>query len=44
MLIEQNGNYVKLAREEMKKRYQIVDKDTQMTLSRFLIESIVQAG
>lgn len=39
MLIEQNGNYVKLAREEMKKRYQIVDKDTQMTIIGFFLKA-----
>ena len=29
MLTELNGNYVKLARVELKKRYQVSDKDTQ---------------
>ena len=39
MLIEQNGTYVKLAREEMKKRYQVVDKKTQMTIIGFFLKA-----
>lgn len=39
MLAEKNGTYVKLAREEMKKRYQIVDKDTQMTIIGFFLKA-----
>lgn len=39
MLIEQNGNYVKLAREEMKKRYQVVDKKTQMIIIGFFLKA-----
>lgn len=39
MLIEQNGNYVKLAREEMKKRYQVADKDTQMVIIRYFMHA-----
>ena len=39
MLIERNGDYVKLAREELKKRYQIVDKDTQMVIIGFFMKA-----
>lgn len=39
MLIERNGNYVKLARVELKKRYQVVDKKTQMTIIGFFLKA-----
>lgn len=35
MLAEKNGNYVKLARAELKKRYQEADKNTQMVIIGF---------
>lgn len=32
MLIDKNGNYVKLARQELKERYKSANKDTQMLI------------
>ncbi len=37
LLTEPNGNYVKLAREELKKRYQVLDKDSQMVIIRYFM-------
>lgn len=39
MLTEPNGNYVKLARVELKKRYQVADKDTQMVIIRYFMHA-----
>ena len=38
MLIEEKGNYVKLARQELKDRYQRVDHDTQMLIIRYFLK------
>lgn len=38
MLIEKKGNYVKLARQELKERYQHVDHDTQMLIIRYFLK------
>lgn len=38
MLIEKGGNYVKLARKELKERYQKADHDTQMLIIRYFIK------
>ncbi len=37
MLIEKGGNYVKLARQELKERYQHVDHETQMKIIHFFL-------
>ena len=39
MLIEKDGNYVKLARKELRERYQRVGHDTQMTIIRFFLQT-----
>ena len=39
MLAEKNGTYVKLARAELKKRYQVVDKKTQMIIIGFFLKA-----
>ncbi len=39
MLTEPNGNYVKLARVELKKRYQVADKDTQMVIIGYFMHA-----
>lgn len=39
MLVEKNGTYVKLARTELKKRYQESGHDTQMAILRFFIHA-----
>lgn len=39
MLLEKNGNYVKLARDELKKRYQVSDKNTQLTIIGFFLRA-----
>lgn len=39
MLTEPNGNCVKLARVELKKRYQVADKDTQMVIIRYFMHA-----
>ncbi len=37
MLIDKNGNYVKLARQELKERYKSANKDTQMLIIRYFL-------
>lgn len=37
MLIEKDGNYVKLARQELKERYLRVDHETQMKIIHFFL-------
>lgn len=37
MLIERKGNYVKLARQELKERYKSANKDTQMLIIRYFL-------
>lgn len=37
MLTDKDGNYVKLARQELKERYQKVDHNTQMMIIRFFM-------
>lgn len=39
MLIEKDGNYVKLARKELKERYQRVGHEPQMTIIRFFLQA-----
>ena len=39
MLIEKGGNYVTLARKELKERYQHAGHDTQMTIIRFFLRA-----
>lgn len=39
MLIEKDGNYVKLARQELKQRYQAVDHDLQMKIIYFFLHA-----
>ena len=39
MLTEPHGNYVKLARAELKKRYQMVDKTTQMAVIGYFMHA-----
>ena len=39
MLIEKDGNYVKLARKELKERYQRVGHEHQMTIIRFFLQA-----
>ena len=39
MLLEKNGNHVKLARDELKKRYQVSDKNTQLTIIGFFLRA-----
>ena len=39
LLTEPNGNYVKLAREELKKRYQVANKNTQLSIIRFFMQA-----
>lgn len=37
--MEPNGNYVKLARVELKKRYQVADKDTQRVIIGYFMHA-----
>lgn len=39
MLLEQNGNYMKQAREELKKRYQRMGKNMQMIIIGFFLKA-----
>lgn len=39
MLIEKNGNYVKLARQELKLRYQQSDTETQKKIIHFFLQA-----
>lgn len=39
LFTEPKGKYVKLAREELKKRYQVANKNTQMTIIRFFMHA-----
>ena len=38
MLIERKGKYVKLARQELKERYQHVDRDAQILIIRYFLK------
>ena len=38
MLIEKGGNYVKLAREELKRRYKQVNRDTQLLIIKYFLQ------
>lgn len=43
MLIEKGGNYVKLARKELKERYQRLDHDSQMRIIGYFIKGTTKS-
>lgn len=43
MLIEKDGNYVKLARKELKTRYQDTDHDTQMRIISYFLKGTTKS-
>lgn len=43
MLIEKDGNYVKLARRELKERYQRLDHDSQMRIIGYFIKGTTKS-
>lgn len=43
MLIEKGGNYVKLARRELKERYQRLDHDSQMRIIGYFIKGTTKS-
>ena len=43
MLIEKDGNYVKLARNELKARYQQADHETQMRIISYFVKGTTKS-